>query len=164
MNRSELTQQECELLQIVAENDLNITAAAEAAFLHRNTVVYHLKSIENKTGLNPRNFFDLAKLLGEDVETHIPYRERQTVCQSAIVKYGAEHQLNKFNEELGEFLAELGRMRNGEGNPEAFADELADLSIMLEQLRLIFGVNDEVWHHTDYKIDRLRRRIQGESD
>ena len=164
MNCSELTQQECELLQSVAENDLNITAAAEAAFLHRNTVVYHLKRIENKTGLNPRNFFDLAKLLGENVETHIPYRERQTVCQAAIVKYGAEHQLNKFDEELGEFLAELGRMRNGEGNPEAFADELADLSIMLEQLRLIFGVNDEVWNHTDYKIERLRRRIQGESD
>lgn len=164
MNYNELTQREQEIMRCFADNDMRVTPVAEAMHYHQNTVSYYLKRIYEKTGLNPRNFYDLAKLMGEDVGTHIPYMERQTVCQAAIVKYGAEHQLNKFNEELGEFLAELGRMRNGEGNPEAFADELADLSIMLEQLRLIFGVNDEVWHHTDYKIDRLRRRIQGESD
>ena len=46
----------------------------------------------------------------------------------------------------------------------AFAEELADLSIMLEQLRLIFGVHEEVCNQTDFKIQRLLLRIAGEGD
>lgn len=164
MTTSELTQREYELLRSLAENDMNITDVADAVYSHRNTVVYHLDKVKQKTGLNPRCFYDLAKLLGEDVGIHISYRERQFAYRAAIEKYGKQHQCNKFDEELGEFLAEYGRIRNGEGNPAAFAEELADLSIMLEQLRLIFGVHEEVCNQTDYKIQRLLLRIAGEGD
>lgn len=89
----------------------------------------------------------------------ITYDERKAVYQEAIEKYGINHQLNKFDEELGEFLAEYGRMRNGEGDRDKFAEELGDLSIMLEQMRLVFGVNDLVCEHMDMKINRLRKRL-----
>ena len=87
------------------------------------------------------------------------YDERKAVYQEAIERYGVNHQLNKFDEELGEFLAEYGRMRNGEGDRDKFAEELGDLSIMLEQMRLIFGVNDLVCEHMDMKIRRLVERL-----
>lgn len=93
----------------------------------------------------------------------ITYDERKAVYQEAIERYGVNHQLNKFDEELGEFLAEYGRMRNGTGNYVKFADELADLSIMLEQLRLIYGLNDLVCEHMDMKILRLQSRLEGSS-
>lgn len=89
----------------------------------------------------------------------ITYDERKAVYQEAIERYGVNHQLNKFDEELGEFLAEYGRMRNGEGDRDKFAEELGDLSIMLEQMRLIFGVNDLVCEHMDMKIRRLVERL-----
>lgn len=89
----------------------------------------------------------------------ISYEERRTVYEAALQEWGAEAQINKFTEELGEFLVELGRLRNGAGNRDAFAEELADLTIMLEQLRLIYDVNDEVCDHMDYKIHRLMDRI-----
>lgn len=89
----------------------------------------------------------------------ITYDERKAVYQEAIERYGVNHQLNKFDEELGEFLAEYGRMRNGEGDRDKFAEELGDLSIMLEQMRLIFGVNDLVCEHMDMKIRRLMDRL-----
>lgn len=89
----------------------------------------------------------------------INYMERRTVYEAALQKWGAEAQINKFTEELGEFLVELGRLRNGAGNSGAFAEELADLTIMLEQLRLIYGVNEKVCDYMYYKILRLKGRI-----
>ena len=50
-------------------------------------------------------------------------------------------------------------MRNGYGHRFNFSDELADLTIMLEQLRMIFGVNDAVCERMDYKILRLQARL-----
>lgn len=87
------------------------------------------------------------------------YEERKAVYEAALQKWGAEAQVNKFTEELGEFLVELGRMRNGVGDRDAFAEELADLTIMLEQLRLIYGVDEMVCGNMDYKINRLMGRI-----
>ena len=89
----------------------------------------------------------------------IGYEERKAVYEAALQKWGAEAQINKFTEELGEFLVELGRLRNGASNRDAFAEELADLTIMLEQLRLIYGVNEEICEYMDYKIHRLMGRI-----
>lgn len=89
----------------------------------------------------------------------ISFEDRKTVYLEAIKTYGSEHQLNKFDEELGEFLTELGRMRNGRGDRNKFADELADLTIMLEQMRFIYGLNPEVCRRMDYKVLRLRGRI-----
>lgn len=90
----------------------------------------------------------------------IPYEKRRVVYQAAIEKYGEENQLNKFDEELGEFLTEYGRMRNGEGNRKKLADECADLTIMLEQLRMIFGINVMVCQRMDYKVGRLMQRVK----
>ena len=89
----------------------------------------------------------------------IGYEERKQTYAHALFRYGPVHQLNKFDEELGEFLTELGRMRNGDGNKANLAEELADLTIMLEQLRLIFEVNDDVCEWMDKKILRLQQRV-----
>lgn len=52
------------LLRGFAENDMNATRAADALYLHRNTLLYRLDRIKRETGLDPRKFYDLAKLLG----------------------------------------------------------------------------------------------------
>ena len=89
----------------------------------------------------------------------IAYEERKAIYEMAIGLFGSEHQINKFDEELGEFLAEFARIRNNEGDIECFAEEMADLLIMLEQLRLIFGVNEKVGRYMDMKVMRLQRRM-----
>lgn len=90
----------------------------------------------------------------------ISYEERRAIYGEALQRFGPEHQMNKFDEELGEFLTELARMRNGEGSIEKMAEELADLTIMLEQLRLIFNVNEKVCGYMDQKIRRLQKRLE----
>ena len=53
-----------------ANNDMNVTAAAEELYVHRNTAVYHLRQVKAKTGLDPCCFYDLVELIacldGED--------------------------------------------------------------------------------------------------
>ena len=44
--------------------------------------------------------------------------------------------------------------------PAASAAEVADATIMLEQLRLMFGINGEVCAIMDAKVERLRQKIE----
>lgn len=50
------------IVKAFAENNMNTEAAAKKTFRHRNSVYVHLNLIQRKTGLDPRNFFDLIKL------------------------------------------------------------------------------------------------------
>ena len=47
----------------LADCNMNITQASEKLYMHRNSVVYHIKRIKKQTGLNPLNFYDLCKLV-----------------------------------------------------------------------------------------------------
>ena len=60
----ELTEYECRLLRAIADENMNITRAAKRVYVHRNSAVYHMDKIMDKTGLDPRRFRDLVRLLG----------------------------------------------------------------------------------------------------
>lgn len=74
-----------------------------------------------------------------------------SVCQKAIYTYGAEHQQVKAMEELGELVSALARaIIGGEHNVE---EEIADVEIMLIQLRLMFTAKDI----DEMKVKKLER-------
>lgn len=52
-----------EILIAFAECNMNASETARVLIYHRNNVDYHLERIEEKTGLDPKCFFDLVKLL-----------------------------------------------------------------------------------------------------
>lgn len=58
-----MTEYEKKVILALADKNMNVSAAARKVKYHRNTVVYHIERIKDKTGLNPCNFFDLLKLL-----------------------------------------------------------------------------------------------------
>ncbi len=58
-----LTESQIDLLTAYAEENMNGVRAARRLFIHRNTLDYKLDEIQKATGLNPRNFRDLVKLL-----------------------------------------------------------------------------------------------------
>lgn len=53
------------ILRSYAKNNMNVTSTAQDLHYHRNNIEYHLTHIQSKTGLNPRNFYDLIELLKE---------------------------------------------------------------------------------------------------
>ncbi len=50
--------------QAYADAGMSITGAARILNLSNDTIYHHLNQIKSRTGLDPRNFWDLARLLG----------------------------------------------------------------------------------------------------
>ena len=90
----------------------------------------------------------------------ISYEERAKVYDEAIATFGAEAQMVVALEEVSELQKEICKVLRGGGNMMHLAEEVADATIMLEQLRQVFGINDEVCQFMDQKVLRLQHRIE----
>ena len=92
----------------------------------------------------------------------IPYEERAKVYFNAIVTYGEKSQITKAVEEMAECIQAICKVCLGGGDFSNLAEEIADATIMLEQLRIIFNNNEEVCRYMDEKIIRLDANLRGE--
>ena len=88
----------------------------------------------------------------------VTYEARKGIYKNAVAKWGAEKQMIVAMEEMSELTKELCKIIRGKKDLEALAEEIADVTIMLEQLRLIYDLNDKVCAHMDYKVRRLQSR------
>lgn len=53
-----------QILQLMAEHDMCRAAVGRAMGYHANSILYHMNKIQDETGLDPRTFYGLCKLLG----------------------------------------------------------------------------------------------------
>lgn len=90
----------------------------------------------------------------------VNYEERVKVYDEAITTFGANMQLVVALEEMSEVQKEICKILRGNGSVLHLAEEIADATIMLEQIRQIFGVNEEVCQAMDRKVIRLRQRVE----
>jgi DNA-binding PucR family transcriptional regulator len=58
-----MTELQIEIIKAYAKNGMNVSRTARYLRYHRNSIMYHFERIEDATGLNPRDFYDLVKLL-----------------------------------------------------------------------------------------------------
>lgn len=58
-----LTEKEKDAIWAMASCDMLVTEVSRALKVHRNTIVYRLMRIKEKTGLDPCRFYDLVELL-----------------------------------------------------------------------------------------------------
>lgn len=63
-----MTEKERKVLLTFADCNMRLTETGERLHYHRNSVEYILKRIHQKTGLDPRKFYDLLKLLWKVTE------------------------------------------------------------------------------------------------
>ena len=89
----------------------------------------------------------------------IDYAARIAIYEKAIARNGVLLQLIVALEELSEAQKEICKYLREEGSEEHIAEEIADATIMLEQLRIIFDVNDRVCDYMDAKVKRLAQRV-----
>ena len=88
------------------------------------------------------------------------YKNRKKVYVQAIEQWGAEAQLVIALEELNECGKEICKVLRGKGDMAHLAEEVADATIMLEQVRIMFNINDNVQREMERKILRLEHRIE----
>lgn len=85
--------------------------------------------------------------------------ERREVYETALTKWGIENQLWMVTEECGELLNAIGKMRRERVTREDVITELADVTIMCEQIAQYMGYDDYT-KEIERKIDRLKNRLE----
>lgn len=85
----------------------------------------------------------------------VSYKERKVAYHTALIRYGKSNQLVVALEELSEVQKEICKAMRGKTNLGNLAEEIADATIMLEQMRLLFNINDRVCEYMDQKVVRL---------
>jgi len=75
-----------------------------------------------------------------------------------IEHYGKENQLKMIVGEIGELLALFGKESQGRASKDDWVEEIADVEIMLEQLKLIKGIDTSKTKR--FKIERTLKRIR----
>lgn len=85
--------------------------------------------------------------------------QRRELYRTALQKYGVMPQVLMVVEECGELLSALSKYnRNRIEAPEVIT-ELADVSIMVEQMSELLGY-DEYEKEKERKLNRLQNRLQ----
>lgn len=90
-------------------------------------------------------------------ELNASSQDRESIYLAALRVWGADAQMDMCAEECGELIAALNRFRRGRSTKAAVVEELADVSIMLEQMALIFCQDVEI--AKVHKLERLRQRL-----
>ena len=88
-------------------------------------------------------------------------KSEQDTFEAAISTYGKEQQLIVAIEELSELQKEICKvLRKNIGRPRSKVhEEIADVEIMLEQVKIIFQIDDDVEMWRLDKVVRLRERL-----
>jgi hypothetical protein len=90
--------------------------------------------------------------------------KQRRVLDQALDKFGGPIQIMIAIEEMAELTKELVKdMRKypAQENDDNIAEEVADVFIMLEQVMMVFGIEETVKSNINHKIDRLNDRING---
>lgn len=84
-------------------------------------------------------------------------------CRS-VNHYGETSRLILAIEEMSELTKELSKHIRGRNNMSAICEEMADVEIMLEQLKIVFNNRAAVDYHKAHKLQRLADRMDGNND
>lgn len=80
--------------------------------------------------------------------------------ERAIETYGKDMQLNVAIEEFSELIKEICKYKRGEDNLDEIIEEMVDCYIMLMQLEIIFGIEeDTIVEMYRKKESRLEKRL-----
>ena len=90
--------------------------------------------------------------------------EQKEICRLILQKYGEENEVDMCIEECSELtkaLLKFRRRKRGELLPETVSsllenikEEIADVEIMLTQMKILYDCEEEVKELIDYKLNR----------
>jgi DNA-directed RNA polymerase sigma subunit (sigma70/sigma32) len=77
----------------------------------------------------------------------------------AVNLFGLGNQIDMCIEEMSELTKELLKFKRGKDNIEQICEEIADVEITIEQMKLTFDKENKVNKYTQEKLIRLENRI-----
>lgn len=87
-------------------------------------------------------------------------------CHMIAEKFGFASQAAILQEECAELIQSISKYNRYRdvGTLESIAEEMADVEIMIEQIKSILNNEDRVQWYTDYKIKRTIGRMAADLD
>ncbi|MBE6455684.1 MAG: hypothetical protein IJO11_07420 [Alphaproteobacteria bacterium] len=83
------------------------------------------------------------------------------ILKKAIAKWGNHAQLLMVLEEMSELQKEiLKNINRRKDNVDAIIDEVADVEIMLEQLKYIYQIDEAVKQRIPVKLEKVKARLE----
>ncbi|MCL2814522.1 MAG: hypothetical protein FWD23_07970 [Oscillospiraceae bacterium] len=93
--------------------------------------------------------------------------EEIKIMQTALDRWGINAQVGQTVEECAELIVALQKYINRTPQPETadnILDEIADVEMMLAQMRLVLGINDDALRkRIEYKFERLSQYLSEDS-
>ena len=89
----------------------------------------------------------------------MPTYQELAIMFRAIEAWGEDSQMKMLLEEMSELQKEICKSWRGANNVDHIAEEIADVEIMLEQLKLMTGSVDKVKTFREQKLRRLEQRL-----
>lgn len=80
------------------------------------------------------------------------------ILEKVIFKFGHSMQHDVAIEEMAELTKEIIKWKRYKNNGDAVAEEIADVEIMLEQLKIMHNNTTQVEEWKRIKLDRLRNK------
>jgi len=84
--------------------------------------------------------------------------EKNQLFEWVLTKWGIINQVFMVMEECGELLNVLAKAKRGRASKEEIITELADVSIMVEQMAFFYGEKDFLIEK-ERKLQRLKERL-----
>lgn len=84
--------------------------------------------------------------------------------EKILSHYGYKAQLLMAIEEMSELTKEICKGFRGQENKQAIIEEIADVSLMLDQLVLLYSSKEEIEAIKQRKIERTLERIANKND
>ena len=85
--------------------------------------------------------------------------DESEVLHRALDTYGSRAQIMMVFEEMSELHKELCKYLRGKYSPANIAEEIADVEIMLEQMKMLFCCANDVRNERRRKVERLKERL-----
>lgn len=102
-----------------------------------------------------------------------PLFHRQTLIETdkwdtkiildTIKKNGTDAQIIVAMEELSELIKELSKHLRDKGDINHISEEMADVDIMMKQLKIMFGNYGRVMYWRGVKLERMEERLKDDS-
>lgn len=78
------------------------------------------------------------------------------LTQKLLSKYGRMNQFHMVYEEMGELAQAISKMERGLGRLDKVVEEMADVYIVMEQLKIIYNIDDfAIKRQMECKVNRL---------
>ena len=82
------------------------------------------------------------------------------IYEQAVEAFGADSQEWVFVGEVGELLDDIADYKRGRCSIDDIAEEIADVEIMLNQLKVIYKCSGTVWYWRQKKLERLTKLVE----